>query len=92
MSALRQGASEPHAGMRTHSFSQPVPMPSYLIAIVVGDLASRQIGPRSHVWSEPELVEKAAYEFAEVSTGNLSNFFIRQQNNKYMFQVNKSVQ
>lgn len=92
MSALRQGASEPHAGMLTHSFSQPVPMPSYLIAIVVGDLASRQIGPRSHVWSEPEFVEKAAYEFAEVSTGNLSNFFIRQQNNKYMFQVNKSVQ
>ena len=26
----------------------------------------RKIGPRSHVWSEKEVVDSAAYEFAEV--------------------------
>ena len=29
-------------------------------------LYSREIGPRSKVWCEREMVEKAAYEFAEV--------------------------
>lgn len=56
-----------NTGLEVHTFEQKVPIPSYLIAIAVGDLHSRKIGPRSHVWSEKELVEKAAYEFAEVN-------------------------
>lgn len=28
---------------------------------------NRQIGPRTLVWAEKELVDKSAYEFAEVS-------------------------
>lgn len=35
-------------------------MPSYLIAIVVGVLEQREIGPRSAVWAEPSVVEKSA--------------------------------
>lgn len=31
----------------------------------VGDLESRELGPVSRVWSEPGMVEAAAYEFAE---------------------------
>lgn len=46
-------------------FVQKVPIPSYLIAIAVGALESRQIGPRSHVWAEKEIIEEAAYEFAD---------------------------
>jgi len=65
MSALREGVSEPRDGQRIHSFKQPVPIPSYLLALVVGDLVSKQIGPRSHVWSEPQLIDKAAFEFSE---------------------------
>lgn len=38
------------------------------LAIVVGDLQSKRVGPRSHVWSEPDMLEKAAYEFADVSS------------------------
>ena len=38
---------------------------AYLIAIAVGQLDSRRVGPRSHVWSEPNMVEAVAYEFAE---------------------------
>lgn len=52
-------------GRTRYQFQQKVPIPAYLIAIAAGNLESRQIGPRSHVWAEPELVEKAAYEFEE---------------------------
>ena len=49
----------------TFHFSQPTPIPSYLLALAIGNLTSRTIGPRSQVWSEPETVEAGAYEFAE---------------------------
>ncbi|XP_057377161.1 leukotriene A-4 hydrolase-like [Daphnia carinata] len=65
MSAIRQGEPVKTDDKKIHKFHQPVLIPSYLLAIVVGDLQSRQIGPRSHVWSEPALLDKAAYEFAE---------------------------
>ena len=35
-------------------FRQPVAVPSYLIALSVGELESRPLGPCSAVWSEPE--------------------------------------
>lgn len=43
-----------------------VPMPSYLIAIATGFLKSKKIGPRSKVWSEPDMVDVSADEFSEV--------------------------
>mmetsp|Transcript_108823 Transcript_108823/g.249658 ORF Transcript_108823/g.249658 Transcript_108823/m.249658 type:complete len:633 (-) Transcript_108823:114-2012(-) len=49
---------------QTFEFDQKVPIPSYLIAIAAGELESRQVGPRSKVWSEPCMVEAGAYEFA----------------------------
>uniref|UniRef100_A0A7N6AAC7 Leukotriene A-4 hydrolase n=1 Tax=Anabas testudineus TaxID=64144 RepID=A0A7N6AAC7_ANATE len=52
----------------TSDLCPQVPMPSYLIAIVVGALESREIGPRSRVWSEKEFADKAAYEFSETET------------------------
>ncbi|GLV43345.1 uncharacterized protein CBL_03888 [Carabus blaptoides fortunei] len=52
-------------GRTRYQFQQKVPIPAYLIAFAAGKLDSRKIGPRSHVWAEPELVEKAAYEFGE---------------------------
>uniref|UniRef100_A0AAZ3PKI7 Leukotriene A-4 hydrolase n=1 Tax=Oncorhynchus tshawytscha TaxID=74940 RepID=A0AAZ3PKI7_ONCTS len=58
MSAVRDGQEpDPQDSSRAiYRFRQPVPMPSYLIAIVVGALESREIGPRSRVWSEKEYV------------------------------------
>lgn len=53
---------------RAFSFNQPVPTPSYLIAIGVGRIEKRDIGPRSAVWAEPGVVDAAAYEFAETET------------------------
>ncbi|KAF2069292.1 hypothetical protein CYY_009390 [Polysphondylium violaceum] len=63
MSALSTGKTE--AGdNNVFSFTQEIPIPTYLIAIVVGHLESREIGPRSKVWSEPSMVDAGAYEFA----------------------------
>ena len=36
------------------------------ITIPVHVHACREVGPRTLVWSEKEMVDKAAYEFAEV--------------------------
>ncbi|RHY91445.1 hypothetical protein DYB35_010087 [Aphanomyces astaci] len=52
----------------TFSYHQAIAVPSYLIAIVIGALESREIGPRSRVWCEPSLVDAAAYEFAQTES------------------------
>eukprot|EP00756_Hemistasia_phaeocysticola_P066047 Hpha_TRINITY_DN8969_c0_g1::TRINITY_DN8969_c0_g1_i2::g.80763::m.80763/K01254/LTA4H; leukotriene-A4 hydrolase len=46
-------------------FEQKIAVPSYLVAIVCGKLGSRRIGPRSHVWSEEELLDACEHEFKE---------------------------
>ena len=54
--------------MRVFKFKQTTPIPSYLIAIGAGHLASRPIGPRSLVWCEPEVLDRAAWEFADAES------------------------
>jgi leukotriene A-4 hydrolase/aminopeptidase len=56
----------PAPGTRTFLFEMPQPIPSYLLAIAVGDLQSRDLSPRARVWAEPEMVDRAAYEFGEI--------------------------
>jgi aminopeptidase N len=46
-------------------FDQPHPIPSYLLAIAAGDLAVKETGPRSAVYAEPSVVDKAAHEFED---------------------------
>lgn len=46
-------------------FTMDERIPSYLLAIAVGDLAVRETGPRSAVYAEPSVVEAAAKEFAD---------------------------
>jgi hypothetical protein len=36
-----------------------------LIALAVGNIEGKKIGHRTTVWSEPEVVEAAAWEFAD---------------------------
>lgn len=38
------------------------------MALVVGDLVSKDIGPRSKVWTEREKLEAAAWEFSNTGT------------------------
>jgi leukotriene-A4 hydrolase len=65
MAARSTGRTE-SGGEATESWTMEKPIPSYLFAFAVGALASHELGPRSRVWAEPALVEKAAWEFAEV--------------------------
>jgi leukotriene-A4 hydrolase len=46
-------------------FEMPQPIPSYLFALAVGNLSSRELGPRCRIYAEAEIVEEAAWEFAE---------------------------
>lgn len=48
-----------------YHFEMPQPIPSYLMALAIGDLEFRAIGERSGVYAEPTVVEKAAWEFAD---------------------------
>ncbi len=49
-------------------FAMEHPVPSYLLAIAVGDIAARPTGPRSAVYAEPSIVDAAAKEFADMET------------------------
>eukprot|EP00339_Tiarina_fusa_P021910 CAMPEP_0117006132 /NCGR_PEP_ID=MMETSP0472-20121206/6474_1 /TAXON_ID=693140 ORGANISM="Tiarina fusus, Strain LIS" /NCGR_SAMPLE_ID=MMETSP0472 /ASSEMBLY_ACC=CAM_ASM_000603 /LENGTH=631 /DNA_ID=CAMNT_0004707519 /DNA_START=1 /DNA_END=1896 /DNA_ORIENTATION=- len=49
------------------SFEQKVPIPTYLVALVIGKLACKQVGPRTNVWTEPITLERAAYEFEKTN-------------------------
>ncbi len=48
-----------------YTFQMPQAIPSYLLALAVGNLEFRATGPRTGVYAEPELVEAAVYEFGE---------------------------
>ncbi|CAG8490803.1 8958_t:CDS:10 [Funneliformis mosseae] len=50
---------------KLYKFIQKVKIPSYLIALAVGNLKGKEIGPRSTVWTEPEVLEDAAWEFSD---------------------------
>ncbi|XP_014207128.1 leukotriene A-4 hydrolase [Copidosoma floridanum] len=65
MSAIKEKIIDVDKALKIHRFHQPVPIPSYLIAIAAGALVSKQIGPRTRVWTEKELLDKGAYEFEE---------------------------
>jgi aminopeptidase N len=53
-------------GTTTFLFDMPQAIPTYLIALAVGELSSRDLSPRSRVWAEPATAEAAAHEFAEI--------------------------
>ena len=49
-------------------FRMPQPIPSYLFALAVGNLEFRELGPRTGLYAEPDIIEAAAWEFAENET------------------------
>jgi leukotriene A-4 hydrolase/aminopeptidase len=49
-----------------YRFDMKEPIPSYLMALCVGDLEFRKLGPRTGVYAEPPVVEKAAREFSDL--------------------------
>ncbi|MFL6757085.1 MAG: M1 family metallopeptidase [Sphingomicrobium sp.] len=65
MSAPRSGEPAVEGDRRTFAFRMDHPVAPYLIAIGVGDLAFRELGPRSGVWTEPVMLDKAAAELSD---------------------------
>jgi leukotriene-A4 hydrolase len=49
-----------------YRFEMAQPIPSYLLALSVGDLEFRKVGPRTGVYAEPPVIQKAATEFADL--------------------------
>ncbi len=49
-----------------YAFKMDQPIPSYLLALAAGDLRFEAISPRAGIYAEPSMVEKAAWEFADL--------------------------
>lgn len=48
-----------------YEFEMPQPIPPYLLALAVGNIYFAPIGDQTGVYTEPELLEASAYEFAD---------------------------
>jgi leukotriene-A4 hydrolase len=51
-----------------YSFVMPQAIPSYLIALAVGDLQFKETGPRTGVYAEKSVIKAAAKEFADTES------------------------
>lgn len=49
-----------------YEFTQNKPIPAYLMALAVGNITHRAIGERTAVYATPDLIDAAAWEFAEM--------------------------
>jgi leukotriene A-4 hydrolase/aminopeptidase len=60
-------ASNPQAknDSGVYEFEMKQPIPSYLLALAVGDLQFKALGPRSGVYAEPSVLKKAAWELGD---------------------------
>jgi leukotriene-A4 hydrolase len=65
--AVMSAGNDP-AAKRTgeYTFAMTQPIPSYLMALAVGDLDFRPLSKRTGVYAEPAVVNKAATEFADL--------------------------
>lgn len=52
-------------GWHSYRFRMDHAVPPYLIAIAVGDLAFRPLGPRTGVYTEPAMLDRAARELSD---------------------------
>ena len=53
------------AGSGVFHFRMPQPIPSYLIALGIGDLVFKPLSDRTGVWAEPSMIDAAAREFED---------------------------
>lgn len=51
-----------------YHFNMEIPIPAYLMALAVGNIQFRTIDERTGVYGEPEIIEKAYNEFADMGT------------------------
>jgi leukotriene-A4 hydrolase len=64
--ALMSAENEPNPAIDgDYSFEMPQPIPSYLLALAVGDLRFAPLGERTGVYAEPSVIDSAAVEFED---------------------------
>ncbi len=67
--AVMSASNNPHTERDgDYSFSMPQPIPSYLIALAIGDLQFQAMGDRTGVYAEPALLKAAAAEFEDTES------------------------
>jgi leukotriene-A4 hydrolase len=67
--AVMSAENDPtHKRNGEYSFVMPQAIPSYLIALAVGDLEFKETGPRTGVYAEKSVVKAAAKEFADTES------------------------
>jgi len=67
--ALMSAVNDPKAKHNgNYTFVMPDAVPSYLIALAVGDLAFQATGPRTGVYAQKSVLKKAAQEFADAES------------------------
>lgn len=66
MALMSASNPEEKNGTGIYKFNMTQPIPSYLLALSVGDLKFRKISSRSGVYAEPSLIDTAAWEFADL--------------------------
>lgn len=49
-----------------YNFEMKQPIPPYLIALAIGDIEYGEIGPRTAIYAEPQLLKPSLYEFADM--------------------------
>jgi leukotriene-A4 hydrolase len=66
MRVVMSAEGDQHAtGKGGWSFKMPQPIPAYLLAIAIGEIELRNLGPRTAVYAEPGRIDAAAYELAD---------------------------
>ncbi len=65
MSAPKSREPITQGGESVFSYRMPHSVAPYMIAIAVGDLKFRELGPRTGVWTEPAMLDRAAAELAD---------------------------
>ena len=53
-------------------FEMKKPIPSYLIALAVGDLSYQSLGPNTGFYCEPELAKACLFEFQDLPKNDAS--------------------
>ncbi|WP_444926512.1 M1 family metallopeptidase [Microbulbifer sp. TRSA002] len=67
--AVMSANNDPQAAKDgVYEFEMPQRIPSYLIALAVGDLKFKPMGERTGVYAEPSMLESAAAEFADTES------------------------
>ena len=67
---VRMSANTTHeervGDLRYTRFRNDIPIPSYLITIVAGNLVTKQVGPRTNIITEPEFMDQALVDLHDI--------------------------